>query len=346
PKGDTTTPFRGVYDGGGFIIDAKNVPATSWQTVTDGSNTYAGLFGRIDSGTVKNMTLNNMTASVTESAGVVRAGAVAAQAEYGTFERITVNNVNLTATNTNGKLYMGGALGDTYSCNVDNCTVSGSITGATNTANEYSKIGGFLGGGSTCNMRNSTANVDVTDNSIKWVTAGGFAGELYGEYIVGNRCSGKINITQTAVGSISKFYVGGFIGKAEGSRNVRNNISSNVITFGALYGTGSNYMVGGFAGYNATPAANYSGNYYLGTVGANGYFADQVALRVTNMFPAIQVTDDAQIKRGAPINIANVVQTPNIWARGVQVSADITANTGITLDPAKIFVAASKSATT
>ncbi|MEG1991343.1 MAG: hypothetical protein RR351_04560, partial [Christensenella sp.] len=126
---------------------------------------------------------------------------------------------------------------------------------------------------------------------------------------------------------------------------MRNNISSSVITFGASSYSVGNTGVGGFVGLNSNPAASYFNNYYLGTVGANGYFADSVALRVGTASTPV-ITDDAQIKRGAPITFANVVQTPNTWARGVKVSADITADASVTLDPAKIFVAPSKDATT
>ncbi|MEG2203500.1 MAG: hypothetical protein RRY10_07615, partial [Christensenellaceae bacterium] len=79
PIGNTATPFAGIFDGGGFTIDAKNVPATSWQTVALGgkeSGVGVGLFGQIDGGTVKNITLNNMTADVTASAGRLCVGTV------------------------------------------------------------------------------------------------------------------------------------------------------------------------------------------------------------------------------------------------------------------------------
>ncbi|MEG2626263.1 MAG: hypothetical protein RR956_08335, partial [Christensenella sp.] len=236
PKGDATTPFSGIYDGGGFTIDAKNVPATSWQTVTVdvyGMYISSGLFGKIGGGSVKNMTINNVTASVTGSTGYVYAGAVAAFADRGAFERITVNNVNLAATNPSGYINMGGAFGGVYSSNFDNCVVNGSITGnATNISNGGGSMGGFVGSSDRCNVKNSVANVDVTDNSAGYIYTGGFVGRSYRGKYVGNRCSGKINITQTAAASINnELSVGGFEGRnSRGS--MRNNISSSVITFG------------------------------------------------------------------------------------------------------------------
>ncbi|MEF9988874.1 MAG: hypothetical protein RR797_07345, partial [Christensenella sp.] len=87
---------------------------------------------------------------------------------------------------------------------------------------------------------------------------------------------------------------------------MRNNISSSVITFGAPSYTVKNTNVGGFVGYNATLAANFSNNYYAGTVGANGYFATQVAQRVGSGSNP-NITDDAQIKR-----LADRVPTPSV----------------------------------
>ncbi|MEG2626300.1 MAG: hypothetical protein RR956_08545, partial [Christensenella sp.] len=73
-------------------------------------------------------------------------------------------------------------------------------------------------------------------------------------------------------------------------------ISSSVITFGASSYTAGNTRVGGFAGHNGITAASYSNNYYLGTVGENGYFASQVAQRVGSS-SSPNITDDAQIRK-------------------------------------------------
>ncbi|MEG1474062.1 MAG: hypothetical protein RSC25_08080, partial [Christensenella sp.] len=243
------------------------------------------------------MTLNNVTASVTASSKYAYAGAVAGFVTRGTFERITVNNVNITLTNTNGWVHIGGAFGEIDNTTVNNCEVNGSITGnATNTSSSRSYMGGFAGYFNTCNVKNSAANVDVINN-VNYIVTGGFAGNIGGGEYVGNKCSGKVNITQTVAGNVTdQLQVGGFAGQLSNANNVRNNVSSSVITFGASSYAVANPYVGGFAGLSNTPAANYSNNTYLGTVGANGYFAAQVALRVSsNSNP--NITDDAQIRR-------------------------------------------------
>ncbi|MEG1474091.1 MAG: hypothetical protein RSC25_08225, partial [Christensenella sp.] len=300
PIGDVTVPFSGTYDGGGYAITGgKNM---TWKSVAVDimvgvMAAGSGLFGQID-GSVRNMTLNNVTVNITENATFVCVGAVAAFSDGAMLEHINVNNVNLTLTNGTGRIYMGGAFGVVYNITIINdCAVNGSITGnATNTSNGFSYMGGLAGILGDFNVKNSVANVDITDNSAGYIYTGGFVGRAYRGKYVGNRCSGKINITQSAAGNISNLSVGGFAGELSDGNCVQNNISSNVITFGSASYTAGNTKVGGFMGWNeTTPAASYSNNTYLGTVGANGYFKDQVALRAGSGSNP-NITDDAQIR--------------------------------------------------
>ncbi|MEG0258169.1 MAG: hypothetical protein RR632_07690, partial [Christensenella sp.] len=338
-------------DGGGKKITCGT--GMTWNTVTlDGGYLGSGLFGAIWDGSVKNMTLNNMTANVTGSTAYVHVGAVAAHAKGGTFERITVNNVNLTVTNPNAEVYMGGAFGIMDSSTVDNCAVSGSITGnATNTQHASSHIGGFVGGSfNSSNIKNSTAYVNVTDNSVALIFTGGFVGYSDKGNYANNKCGGAVNITQSAAGSITGLlYVGGFTGYSKGDTTMRNNIASSVITFSSASYTAGNAGVGGFVGFNDnTPAANYSNNTYIGTVGANGNFAAQVALRVGSGSNP-NITEDAQIRKvAAPqvIEITNLTTEPKIgqWINA-KTSVALSAKVTSTLADAKhVFVANTASA--
>ncbi|MEG1473942.1 MAG: hypothetical protein RSC25_07475, partial [Christensenella sp.] len=227
PIGDVNAPFSGAYDGGGKKITCGT--GMTWNTVAVvGTEVGFGLFGRIDGGSVKNMTINNMTADVTASASAVYAGAVAALAINGTFESINVNTVNLTATNATD-IHVGGAFGKIDSSTVNNCAVNGSITGnATNISNGRSFMGGFVGTINRCNVKNSTAHVNVTDNSVRHIETGGFCGHAEdAEYLYNNRCSGDVNITQSVAGNINTYLmVGGFGGQIYGVKSVINNISS------------------------------------------------------------------------------------------------------------------------
>ncbi|MEG0785236.1 MAG: hypothetical protein RR389_07410, partial [Christensenella sp.] len=198
PIGDFTTPFSGTYDGNGFAITGgKNM---TWKTVTvENVNIGSGLFGRIDGGSVKNMTLNNVTATAAVDTVTIYAGAIAAYVRNATFERININDVNLTLTNGTGQICMGGMLGYVSGSTLNNCAVSGSITGnAKSTSGGMSFMGGLASTAANCNVKNSTTNVKITDNSVRNVKAGGFIGVIgNGEY-VGNKCGGEINVTQSA----------------------------------------------------------------------------------------------------------------------------------------------------
>ncbi|MEF9988860.1 MAG: hypothetical protein RR797_07265, partial [Christensenella sp.] len=153
----------------------------------------------------------------------------------------------------------------------------------------------------------------------------------------GNKCSGTVNFTQSTTGSIAQgLVVGGFVGAASDAIGIRNNISTSVITFGAPSYAAGNTKVGGFAGENILPVATYSGNYYLGNVGANGYFKDQVALRVGSGSNP-NITSDAQIKRGAPPIITNAAQNPATWAASKTVSATVVMTAGQSATVDRVF---------
>ncbi|MEG1991289.1 MAG: hypothetical protein RR351_04290, partial [Christensenella sp.] len=179
PIGDANVAFSGMYNGNGFTITGgKNM---TWKSVvTGGWQDGSGLFGLVVDGTVKNMTLNDITASVTGSTTYVYAGAVAAFADRATFERINVNNVNLTVAVTNVGIVMGGAFGATLGGSITaNCAVNGSITGTmnrTSPSNSLTHIGGLTGYNGNSKIKNSVANVEVTDSADQYIYTGGFVG--------------------------------------------------------------------------------------------------------------------------------------------------------------------------
>ncbi|MEG2576073.1 MAG: hypothetical protein RSA41_08575, partial [Christensenella sp.] len=230
---------------------------------------------------------------------------------------------------------------------VNNCVVNGSM--AVNAATVY--MGGFSGVSTSCKVKNSAANVDIQVNSVNYICIGGFVGYIRnsgGEYI-GNKCSGTVNFTQTAAAILDQgLYAGGFIGSINDAISIRNNTSSSVITFGASSYTAGNTKVGGFAGESMIPAATYSSNTYIGTVGANGNFAAQVALRVGSGSNP-NITEDAQIRKvAAPqvIEITNLTTVPKIgqWINA-KTSVALSAKVTSTLADAKhVFVANTASA--
>ncbi|MEG1474097.1 MAG: hypothetical protein RSC25_08255, partial [Christensenella sp.] len=179
---------------------------------------------------------------------------------------------------------------------------------------------------------------------------GGFVGYSDKGNYANNKCGGAVNITQSAAGSINYIlYAGGFAGAFGGVKSIRNNVASSVITFGASSYTATNIKVGGFVGFNDnTPAANYSNNTYIGTVGANGNFAAQVALRVGSGSNP-NITEDAQIRKvAAPqvIEITNLTTEPKIgqWINA-KTSVALSAKVTSTLADAKhVFVANTASA--
>lgn len=87
PIGTGTHPFKGTYDGQGYVI--KNLKLTNGNTAI---GTNVGLFGYTDEATIKNLTL--IGGSVT---GFDNVGAVVGCAENTTFENVTNNGCQVTA---------------------------------------------------------------------------------------------------------------------------------------------------------------------------------------------------------------------------------------------------------
>jgi len=124
PIGNSTTQFKGTFDGQGYTISGLYVKST-----TD----YISLFGDVRNGTVKNFSIKN---SYFESSGSHVSGAVA-YAQNSTISDIYSNAIVVT-TNTGEFSRAAGILsqGDTGTFTISNCWFDGTVTSA----------GGFNGG--------------------------------------------------------------------------------------------------------------------------------------------------------------------------------------------------------
>jgi hypothetical protein len=137
-----------------------------------------------------------------------------------------VANINLTNVDITAYQHVGALCGKTYNNDIDNCSVSGSVTG------DYQYVGGLIGyvysGGTVTNCESS---VNVTGGTYNYT--GGLIG--YNKAVVTN-CSSSGTVTG------SHYYVGGLIGYNYYS-TIKNCTSSNSVN-------SSNYYTGGLIGYN------------------------------------------------------------------------------------------------
>jgi hypothetical protein len=131
----TTIPlFEGLYDGGGhFIRNLYITPATGVN------NTAAGMFGTLEGGTVRNLTLLDFTVLGNDIANTFHMGAIAGRVRNGTIENVTVQGTIITS---NRDVLVGGIAGYAYGSQITGCVALVTILV---TGSRYATVGGIVG---------------------------------------------------------------------------------------------------------------------------------------------------------------------------------------------------------
>ncbi|MBQ7975443.1 MAG: right-handed parallel beta-helix repeat-containing protein [Clostridia bacterium] len=313
-SGYTGNAFKGTFDGENHTI--------SNLTITSGTSSASiGLFGVVDGGTVKNLTLSNVSinASDNKNAGaaiglmvnnaaadnITVSGSVsAADGVGGVVGRMTVsgtvsncvNSANVTGAAAGGIVGKAYYTGTGVEMNITNCTNSGIITGTTTGG-----AGGIVGFSAT-NVSGCTNNGTIT-STADGVNLGGIVGwqQMYGE-ISGNTNSGSVTSDYAVTTA------GGIVGwanyqyKTDGTASeyplcevisvTGNTNNASIIAANSTLGSGG--IVGG--AYNAvsvTDNTNYAekitgSSFAAGILGNyqnnenNGYSGDAKTLTVEN----------------------------------------------------------------
>ncbi len=187
PIGEMYGCFSGHFDGNNHEIFGLKV---------DGSSYYAGLFGRISGGSVKNVNIRSGSVRTDNDAHDSAAGGIAGHIYYG--GRIE----NSTASvNVSGKSNVGGVVGYIIDGSILNCHfLSGEIDGG-------ESVGGIVGNVGYDNANKSTVSGCSADASVKGnEKVGGLCGWFgNGDHKFSN-CTMKGSVTVT--GS----YCGGLVG--------------------------------------------------------------------------------------------------------------------------------------
>ena len=187
PIGEMSGCFSGHFDGNNHEIFGLKV---------DGSPYYAGLFGRISGGSVKNVNIRSGSVRTDNDAHDSAAGGIAGHIYYG--GRIE----NSTASvNVSGKSNVGGVVGYIIDGSILNCHfLSGEIDGG-------ESVGGIVGNVGYDNANKSTVSGCSADASVKGnEKVGGLCGWFgNGDHKFSN-CTMKGSVTVT--GS----YCGGLVG--------------------------------------------------------------------------------------------------------------------------------------
>ena len=225
PIGNYTTKFTGTFDGDGHEVSNMTVLMNS----TSG-DVYAGLFGLISGGSIKN---TGVTGNVyAASSSDVDAGGLAG------------NSDSITNSYATGNVYA-------YS---SSSSSSYSIT----------RAGGLAGCSDGITNSYATGNVYVSSSSSNYTYAGGLVGSSSNSSITNSYATGNVSASSSSSYSSSSVYAGGLVGNsgsyssisisnsyATGNVSVSSSSSSSVYA-GGLIGSGRGSITNGYYYSGAT----------------------------------------------------------------------------------------------
>ena len=248
PIGNSSTAFKGIFDGNGKTV--------SNLVINGGSNSNIGLFGVTQNGEIKNLTVKNAIVS-----GRLNVGVVAGQPYTSKYTNITVCG----HVEVNGMAYVGGVGGKNAYANWTNINVSvddesyvkaNSVEDGKAYRTYVGGVIGFMGEGGHV-VSNVKSNIDVYGSTID---VGGITGIAhYGNTFDNVVCTGDVYITDAAdaseaeeIGGIAGVWNNGgadvtiknskFTGKL--SVNVDGvDLSDNIVTGSAYSATGTGNLI-------------------------------------------------------------------------------------------------------
>lgn len=250
PLGTYISPYKGIFNGNGYIISNFKITLPY---------RYVGLFG-YNKGTIKNLGIENFEINISDNIEMDVGGLVGFD-YYGTISNCFANgNITVSSLQTAAGIL----IGNTVSSTITSCHSSGNIN---ITCSTYNNVGGLVGWCGAVNMSKcySTATVySVADSSSEEraaASAGGLIGGASGIAAINNPggtitdCYATGNVTAVAKATVASTSAeaGGFIGSSGGvitncyaTGNVYvDTCDTKNINGGGIY---ANATAGGFAG--------------------------------------------------------------------------------------------------
>ena len=226
------------------LTDDIDLEGRTWTPVgTSASDGYTGIF---DGG---NYAITNLKIHTSESSNQGLFGYVG----YGTVQNLKLEDVSITAENSQ---YVGAVAG--YNCGrIENCEVSGSVSGGTSVSGA-SSVGGVAGGneGGEVVGCSSTASVTANGNSSR-------VGGVVGNNMINAIVAACYYETGTIIASGSDTNAGGVVGRNNGAQVVACYASCNITTK-------PDYKAGGVVGYNDRSGSPLEACYWAGN-NKNGF---------------------------------------------------------------------------
>ena len=189
---DYDNAYTGTFDGGGHTITGLTVTT---------NDQYAGLFGYLGKfgkfGTVKNVVMDGIQITCNHRLG--SAGGVA-----GFSRAVTIENCSVSGS-VSGTMRAGGVVGGQIGGSITGCSSSATVKGALN-------VGGVAGeknSGATMTACYATGNVTIEIDPINNILGGGLVGFNAGSSVLACYATGNVTSTGSSTGNV---YIGGFLG--------------------------------------------------------------------------------------------------------------------------------------
>ena len=189
---DYDNSYTGTFDGGGHTITGLTVTT---------NDEYAGLFGYLGNfgkaGTVKNVVMDGIQITCNHRLG--SAGGVAGFSRGGTIENCSVSG------SVSGTMRAGGVVGVQWEASITGCSSSATVKG-------LAYVGGVAGetnSGATMAACYATGNVTIEIDPINSILGGGLVGFNAGSSVLACYATGNVTSTGSSTGNV---YIGGFLG--------------------------------------------------------------------------------------------------------------------------------------
>lgn len=221
--GTIISPISGYK---GIVFDGNNKTISN-LTITDtviGSDVLCGLFASVQTSTVQNLKVANVTLQSSKVTKPLRIGAIAGKIAGATLTNCDVEGITYLITNLHTQVYYGGLVGTASNSNtLTNCDVD--YTGVVSISSSNTYYGGLVGNCEKvtsyysmtmtgCTVANSSFALSTTGN----LWAGGMVGYLVSYALTLNNCqwSGSMSFSNegptTNVGKMIGYYAKGSVG--------------------------------------------------------------------------------------------------------------------------------------
>ena len=166
-------------------------------TVTT-NDQYVGLFGRLGrAGTVKNVVMDGIQITCNHRLGY--AGGVAGFSWGGTIENCSVSG------SVSGTICAGGVVGIQWEASITGCSSSATVKGMV----QVGGVAGETNSGATMAACYATGNVTIEIDPINNILGGGLVGFNAGSSVLACYATGNVTSTGSGTGNV---YIGGFLG--------------------------------------------------------------------------------------------------------------------------------------